>query len=217
MFPKIVRNEEIAAISSSAISFIEIGGILGTLWCGWFSDAYMVSRSLICSVCSVAAGLCVPVLSTAETERLFEVACFLLGFFLYIPYSFSELIALESVDSRYTNFMISMNGLMSPLGSVFSGIPVNRMIERMGWKFLPRFLLYMFFTFTLLLWLNSIVRRVGKDSKEICGVCWNEQKRIWFLYRSLQRTATTRHPGASTGWDRVGCDRWSLRFKEPAS
>lgn len=173
MFPKIVRTEAIAATSSSAISFIEIGGILGTLWCGWFSDAYMVSRSMICSVCSIAAGLCVSALSSTEKEGLFEIACFLLGFFLYIPYSFSELIALESVDSRYTNFMISMNGLMSPLGSVFSGIPVNRMIERMGWRFLPRFLLYMFVAFALLLWLNSIVRRVGKDSKEICIVCWN--------------------------------------------
>ena len=53
MFPKIVRTEAIAATSSSAISLIEIGGILGTLWCGWFSDAYMVSRSMICSVCSI--------------------------------------------------------------------------------------------------------------------------------------------------------------------
>ena len=86
MFPKIVRTEAIAATSSSAISLIEIGGILGTLWCGWFSDAYMVSRSMICSVCSIAAGLCVSALSSTEKEGLFEIACFLLGFVLTTAY-----------------------------------------------------------------------------------------------------------------------------------
>lgn len=166
MFPEIVSNEEVALKSTSAISFIEVGGIIGTLWCGWFSDAFMVSRSMICGVSSIIAGICFAVIETIQTEVGFDIDCFLLGFFLYIPYSFSELIALESVDSKYTNFMISMNGLMSPFGSVFSGIPVNSIIETYGWHCMPRLLGCLFFLFSLLLWLNWIIREHTADSKD---------------------------------------------------
>ena len=119
----------------SAISCIEIGGILGTLWCGgplfspsrlgYVSDAYHLSRAHICEAASILAGIVFAALPWASSPLAFLLLGFLLGFFLYIPFSFSELIAMESVDARLAGTVISLNGLMSPFGSVFSGLPVD--------------------------------------------------------------------------------------------
>lgn len=140
---------------------------MGTLWCGWVSDTYHLSRSVICEFSSVLAGFIMITLPSSSTSSSFLVLSLLLGFFLYIPFSFSELIAIESVDAKYTNFIISMNGLMSPFGSVFSGVPVNLMIQKYGWDIIPKGLCISFVGFAILLWGNSIVRRYSKDSKDL--------------------------------------------------
>lgn len=105
----------------------------------------------------------------SSLPKYFSLA-FLLGFFEYIPFSFSELIALESVDSKYTGFIISMNGLMSPFGSVFSGLPVDYVISKFGWKSIPSILTVSFILFTILLWINRLIRKQYGDSKDSYNV-----------------------------------------------
>ena len=140
---------------------------MGTLWCGWISDAYQLSRSVICEFSSILAGVIIITLPSSSSSTSFLALSLLLGFFLYIPFSFSELIAIESIDAKYTNFVISMNGLMSPFGSVFSGVPVNLLIQMYGWKTIPKDLGISFVVFSLLLWGNSIIRRHSMDSKDL--------------------------------------------------
>lgn len=131
----------------------------------------MISRSLICEIMSVIAGIFIYMIPAASTLTSFHCLSFLLGFTLYIPFSFSELIAIESVDSKYTGFIISMNGLMSPFGSVFSGLPVDYIIRQFGWNFIPTLLGYSFVLFTVLLCCNNLLRKQYGDSKDNCIVC----------------------------------------------
>jgi len=91
----------------------------------------------------------------------------LLGFFLYIPASFSELLAIEGVDAKYTGLVISMNGLVSPLGNVCSGIPVNWIIQTFGWRMIPKVLSGLFVLFTVVLWMNTYLRKHTADSKDV--------------------------------------------------
>lgn len=187
MFPEIMQHSDIAKYfiraikhfrsSSSAISYIEIGGILGTLWCGncfnhestigWISDQFNISRTLLCEITSILAGVLIYVVPVSSSLTNFYSISFLLGFFLYIPFSFSELITIESVDSKYTGFIISMNGLMSPFGSVFSGLPVDYVIRKFGWKSIPSILCCTFILFTILLWINRFIRKQYGDSKDV--------------------------------------------------
>lgn len=132
----------------------------------------MISRALICEITSIIAGILIYVIPTAATLSTFHCLSFLLGFFLYIPFSFSELIAIESVDSKYTGFIISMNGLMSPFGSVFSGLPVDYIIRKCGWSTIPTILSYSFILFTVLLWCNHFIRKQYGDSKDVSSLCW---------------------------------------------
>ncbi|KAK8832495.1 hypothetical protein WA577_002968, partial [Blastocystis sp. JDR] len=149
----------------SAVSYIEIGGILGTLWCGYVSDAYHLSRAHICEAASILAGIVFAALPWASSPLAFLLLGFLLGFFLYIPFSFSELIAMESVDARLAGTVISLNGLMSPFGSVFSGLPVDWVIRTFGWKCLSFLVPLCFCAFSLLLWTNHLVQRRLNERK----------------------------------------------------
>ena len=165
----------------SAVSCIEIGGILGTLWCGgplfspsrlgYVSDAYHLSRAHICEAASILAGIVFAALPWASSPLAFLLLGFLLGFFLYIPFSFSELIAMESVDARLASTVISLNGLMSPFGSVFSGLPVDWVIRTFGWKCLSFLVPLCFCAFSLLLWTNHLVQRRLNERKDLSCVC----------------------------------------------
>ncbi|KAK8833093.1 hypothetical protein WA577_006670, partial [Blastocystis sp. JDR] len=106
----------------------------------------------ICEAASILAGIVFAALPWASSPLAFLLLCLLLGFFLYIPFSFSELIAMESVDARLASTVISLNGLMSPFGSVFSGLPVDWVIRTFGWECLPVLVPLCFCVFSLLLW-----------------------------------------------------------------
>lgn len=134
---------------------------------GWISDNYHISRSLICEITSVIAGILIAAIPQISSIWVYNSISFLLGFFLYIPFSFSELIAIESVDSKYTGFIISMNGLMSPFGSVFSGLPVDMLVKRFGWNSIPNVLCCSFILFSVLLWVNYFIRIRYGDSKDV--------------------------------------------------
>ncbi|KAK8831594.1 hypothetical protein WA577_000472, partial [Blastocystis sp. JDR] len=123
MFPRLLHAPSVLPHVPSAISCIEIGGILGTLWCGYVSDAYHLSRAHICEAASILAGIVFAALPWASSPLAFLLLSFLLGFFLYIPFSFSELIAMESVDARLASTVISLNGLMVALRKRLLGSP----------------------------------------------------------------------------------------------
>ncbi|KAK8831347.1 hypothetical protein WA577_006140, partial [Blastocystis sp. JDR] len=175
MFPQLLHSPSVLpSVSSSpltrshvpsAVSCIEIGGILGTLWCGYVSDAYHLSRAHICEAASILAGIVFAALPWASSPLAFLLLSFLLGFFLYIPFSFSELIAMESVDARLASTVISLNGLMSPFGSVFSGLPVDWVIRTFGWRCLSFLVPLCFCAFSLLLWTNHLVQRRLNERK----------------------------------------------------
>lgn len=138
---------------------------------GFVSDSYQLSRSHLCEFASIMAGLVFIVIPSSSSSFIFLALSFLLGFFLYIPFSFSELIAMENADARYTSIVISMNGLVSPFGSVFSGLPVNWVITKFGWNRLPSLLCWSFFSFSILLWVNALVQKRMKSSKDLFRVC----------------------------------------------
>ena len=191
MFPRLLHAPSVLpSVSSSpltrshipsAVSCIEIGGILGTLWCGgplfspsrlgYVSDAYHLSRAHICEAASILAGIVFAALPWASSPLAFLLLSFLLGFFLYIPFSFSELIAMESVDARLASTVISLNGLMSPFGSVFSGLPVDWVIRTFGWECLSFLVPLCFCAFSLLLWTNHLVQRRLNERKDLSCVC----------------------------------------------
>lgn len=106
-------------------------------------------------------------MTRASSSLSFLLMAFLFGFFMYIPASFSELLAIEGVDAKYTGLVISMNGLVSPFGNVCSGIPVNWIIQRFGWEMIPKVLAGLFVLFTTVLWLNGYVRKHSTDSKDV--------------------------------------------------
>ena len=103
MFPRLLHAPSVLpSVSSSpltrshvpsAVSCIEIGGILGTLWCGgplfspsrlgYVSDAYHLSRAHICEAASILAGIVFAALPWASSPLAFLLLCLLLGFFLY--------------------------------------------------------------------------------------------------------------------------------------
>ena len=143
MFPRLLHAPSVLpSVSSSpltrshvpsAVSCIEIGGILGTLWCGgplfspsrlgYVSDAYHLSRAHICEAASILTGIVFAALPWTSSPLAFLLLSFLLGFFLYIPFSFSELIAMESVNARLAGTVISLNGLMVALRKRLLGSP----------------------------------------------------------------------------------------------
>ena len=140
---------------------------MGTLWCGWVSDTYQISRTFLCEISSIIASILIIVMTRASSSYTFLLMAFLLGFFLYIPASFSELLAIEGVDAKYTGLVISMNGLVSPFGNVCSGIPVNWIIQKFGWGMIPKVLSGLFVLFTVVLWINSYLRKHTVDSKDV--------------------------------------------------
>ena len=125
----------------------------------------------ICEAASILAGIVFAALPWTSSPLAFLLLCFLLGFFLYIPFSFSELIAMESVDARLASTVISLNGLMSPFGSVFSGLPVDWVIRTFGWECLPFLVPLCFCAFSLLLWTNHLVQRRLNERKDLSCVC----------------------------------------------
>ena len=60
-----------------------------------------------------------------------------------------------------------MNGLVSPFGSVFSGIPVNLLIQKWGWETVPKVLNVSFILFSVLLWVNRRFHHTEKEQKEL--------------------------------------------------
>ncbi|KAK8803804.1 hypothetical protein WA158_001498 [Blastocystis sp. Blastoise] len=121
--------------SHSITSYWEIGGILGTFLMGMLSDRFSSSiRLYMCLGAASFSLLLLSLLSVSMPISLYYIINFLLGLFIYIPESYIELIALESMPYSLTGVISGYCAILFQLGTFLSTVPVAKFIDYYGYE-----------------------------------------------------------------------------------
>jgi OPA family sugar phosphate sensor protein UhpC-like MFS transporter len=123
--------------ASQPIVLFEVGGVLGSLFAGWFSDRFTQSRrgpvNTIFSFALFAATLlfwCVP----EGYWYLDYLAVTCIGFFVFGPQMMIGLAAAELSHKKAAGTATGFIGLFAYLGAAASGYPLGKISDTWGWE-----------------------------------------------------------------------------------
>lgn len=122
--------------ANSALSFLEIGGFIGTLVAGWGSDYFFKgNRTPMNIIFMVGIGIAAAVLWKFPNMGYLVIAScfFLLGFFIFGPQMLIGMSAAEAAHKDSAGAATGFVGLFGYLGAALSGYPLARIIETAGW------------------------------------------------------------------------------------
>ncbi|KAM3874982.1 glucose-6-phosphate exchanger SLC37A4a [Diretmus argenteus] len=134
-------------MGSSYMSALEVGGLLGSLAAGYYSDkavakqgirSYGNPRHFI--LISMMAGLCVSmylfrVTVTPDSSKVWILTLgAALGFSSYGPMALFGVIANESAPSNYCGMSHAIVSLMANIGGFLSGLPFSTIAKHHGWE-----------------------------------------------------------------------------------
>lgn len=142
--------------ATAAVSWFEIGGFLGGLLSGLFSDYYFKgSRVMPCF--TMIIGFLISILPLfffpAIVEQFFfmEICVFFQGFFIFGPHSLLGMAVAEHAGKHLAASATGVAGFLGYFGAALCGWPLGVLIKHYGWN--GHFLLMMglpFFIFVLM-------------------------------------------------------------------
>uniref|UniRef100_UPI0037E8466E glucose-6-phosphate exchanger SLC37A4a n=1 Tax=Semicossyphus pulcher TaxID=241346 RepID=UPI0037E8466E len=136
-----------ALIGSSYISALEIGGLLGNLAAGYFSDKAVAKQGtkvygnprhfiLICMMAGTFVSMYlfrVTITPDSSTVWILSLGA-AFGFFSYGPIALFGIIAIESAPTNYCGTSHAIVALMANIGGFLSGLPFNTIAKHHGWQ-----------------------------------------------------------------------------------
>ena len=126
-------------ISSSIIAASEIlGGVVGTLVAGWFTDKYMKNRAhRTCFIFSIGATLCLTAfwLTPVNTHWAFSAIFICLSaFFIYGPQALLGVCASQQATKRVCATANGILGIFGYASTAISGIGFGWLSDAFGWN-----------------------------------------------------------------------------------
>lgn len=123
--------------ANSALSFLEVGGFIGTLVAGWGSDFFFKgNRTPMNIIFMVGIGVVAAFLWLFPEMgyMLISVCFFFVGFFIFGPQMLIGMAAAEASHKDSAGAATGFVGLFGYLGAVLSGYPLAKVIETAGWN-----------------------------------------------------------------------------------
>lgn len=123
--------------ANSALSFLEIGGFIGTLVAGWGSDFFFKgNRTPMNIIFMVGIGVVAAFLWLFPEMGylLISVCFFFVGFFIFGPQMLIGMAAAEASHKDSAGAATGFVGLFGYLGAALSGYPLAKIIESTGWN-----------------------------------------------------------------------------------
>ncbi|XP_029965009.1 glucose-6-phosphate exchanger SLC37A4a [Salarias fasciatus] len=134
-------------MGSSYMSALEVGGLLGSLAAGYFTDKAVARQGLKVygnprhfTLISMMAGMFVSmylfrVTVTPDSPKVWILALgAVFGFSSYGPIALFGVIANESAPSNYCGTSHAIAGLMANIGGFLSGLPFSTIAKHYGWE-----------------------------------------------------------------------------------
>ncbi|TCM60039.1 OPA family sugar phosphate sensor protein UhpC-like MFS transporter [Acinetobacter calcoaceticus] len=122
--------------ANSALSFLEIGGFIGTIVAGWGSDVlFKGNRTPMNIIFMVGIGIAAAILWLFPNigYGLIAGCFFFLGFFIFGPQMLIGISAAEAAHKDSAGAATGFVGLFGYLGAAISGYPLAKIIESSGW------------------------------------------------------------------------------------
>ncbi len=123
-------------IANSAITMLEIGGFIGTIFAGWGSDFFFkgnrVPMNIIFMVGIMLSVLALWLLPLTGYWSLGTVF-FLIGFFIFGPQMLTGMAAAEVAHKDFAGTATGFVGLFGYMGAALTGLPVGSAIQAWGW------------------------------------------------------------------------------------
>ncbi|EMN4130857.1 MULTISPECIES: MFS transporter family glucose-6-phosphate receptor UhpC [Providencia] len=123
--------------ANSALSFLEIGGFIGTLVAGWGSDFFFKgNRTPMNIIFMIGIGVVAAFLWLFPEMGylLISVCFFFVGFFIFGPQMLIGMAAAEASHKDSAGAATGFVGLFGYLGAALSGYPLAKIIETAGWN-----------------------------------------------------------------------------------
>jgi Sugar phosphate permease len=118
-----------------SLTLFEMGGLVGSLFAGWFSDRYTMGRRGPVNVI-FSAALCGATLFfwmvPAGYTFLDYLSVFVIGFFVFGPQMLIGLAAAELAHKKAAATATGFVGLISYAGAALSGYPLGKIADA-GW------------------------------------------------------------------------------------
>ncbi|MEY0232365.1 MFS transporter family glucose-6-phosphate receptor UhpC [Providencia manganoxydans] len=123
--------------ANSALSFLEIGGFIGTLVAGWGSDFFFKgNRTPMNIIFMIGIGVVAAFLWLFPEMGylLISVCFFFVGFFIFGPQMLIGMAAAEASHKDSAGAATGFVGLFGYLGAALAGYPLAKIIESTGWN-----------------------------------------------------------------------------------
>jgi OPA family sugar phosphate sensor protein UhpC-like MFS transporter len=123
--------------AGSCICWFEIGGGVGALAAGWFSDKILQgARGPVNILYCLAALVCVSALwfSPANAPILDSAIIFFIGFFVFGPQMLIGMVAAELCIKKAAGTATGFIGCIAYFGAAVAGYPVAKMTQEWGWQ-----------------------------------------------------------------------------------
>ncbi|MEY1580249.1 MFS transporter family glucose-6-phosphate receptor UhpC [Providencia manganoxydans] len=123
--------------ANSALSFLEIGGFIGTLVAGWGSDFFFKgNRTPMNIIFMIGIGVVAAFLWLFPEMGylLISVCFFFVGFFIFDPQMLIGMAAAEASHKDSAGAATGFVGLFGYLGAALAGYPLAKIIESTGWN-----------------------------------------------------------------------------------
>lgn len=123
--------------ANSALTFLEIGGFMGTIVAGWGSDVlFKGNRTPMNIIFMIGIGIAAAILwFFPNIGYALTAGCFFfLGFFIFGPQMLIGMSAAEAAHKDSAGAATGFVGLFGYLGAALSGYPLAKIIEWLGWN-----------------------------------------------------------------------------------
>ncbi len=122
--------------SAGWICLFEVGGFLGSLFAGWFSDKFFGGkRNPVSILCSIGVVLALISMWWGESDWLFldAIIVFFVGFFIFGPQMLVGMVAAELPNKKAAATASGFAGCFAYLGAAIAGGPLGALTDIWGW------------------------------------------------------------------------------------
>lgn len=132
------KHFEISAAANIVASSELLGGVVGTLLAGWFTDRYLQSKShRTCLIGIVGATVCFFAfwLMPAGSHWILSAACIVLAaFFIYIPQALLGVAMTQQATKKVCATANGINGIFGYAATTVAGVGFGAIAQHMGWN-----------------------------------------------------------------------------------
>jgi OPA family glycerol-3-phosphate transporter-like MFS transporter len=134
----ILKTKGVSLISAGfKTSVLELSGLPGGIFAGWFTDRYLSDRRGLCGffmMMALAVTITIYWLFPTQNPILDSVYWGLMGFFIYGPQTISGLSSAEFGSKRAAAAAAGLNGTIGYLGGAVVGVSIPWIASAWGWE-----------------------------------------------------------------------------------